>query len=402
MSDDTASDESESDKTTLDNSISGDQMPEKDPSDSRLPPNIEYGIPISFTQIVVLLGFSLGVIISWSVFSGDSLGRVNLIHLIFLYVFFPILSLAFSTMSLIFGKGFNFSQIVGYLPFLSKPIKRFFLLQSQKENTKLIFFYQSQLAALSFSFASLLVFILLLLSSDINFVWRSTLMDANFIYPLLKWIAMPWQFWSGAQPDLLLLIATQESRLMAHQAIGINFGDWWRFILAGQIFYAVLLRSVTYIIARLVLGYRLGQAKSLPISSTRGYDNIDYPLAEVVQDVSKNYCLTNWGGLPESLEQLVTSKLSFAQGSLLKAGPLASVSEQLIAERWQETQVVLVKGWEPPMGELADYLDNGKGYLLPLDWKQDKLIPLDDFHLDEWRRFIQPFTHWQLIQLAAS
>ncbi|MDQ7050991.1 MAG: DUF2868 domain-containing protein [Enterobacterales bacterium] len=355
----------------------------------------------SFTQIIILIGFMLGIFVSWAVFSGDTLGRVNLIHLIFLYVFFPIFSLIVSTLSLTFGKGFNLSKIVGYCPFLSVSMKRAILQQSQREDANLQFFYQSQLAALSFSFASLLIFIILLISSDINFVWRSTLMDADFIYPLLQWIATPWKFWSSAQPDLSLLVATQEYRLMARQAIGINFGDWWRFILAGQIFYAIILRSVTALICRVVLSYRKRNREVFAPSfqNTNNEVATQYTLAKVVNQVNSNYSLTNWAGLTEHLVEVITSQLNHSAISKLKAGPLASVTEQLLAERWQQTQVILVKGWEPPLGELADYLENGKGYVLPVDWKQDHLIVLSDFHLDEWRRFIQPISNWQLLQL---
>ena len=133
-------------------------------SDSKLERDTVSDRSISFTQIVILLGFSLGIIISWGVFSGDSLGRVNLIHLVFLYLFFPIFSIAVSTISLLLGKSLNFTKMVGYLPILSERIKRNFLIQNQTRDEKLSFYYQSQLAALSFRFASLMVFILLLLS----------------------------------------------------------------------------------------------------------------------------------------------------------------------------------------------------------------------------------------------
>jgi len=363
-------------------------------------------VSVSFSQLIIMIGFILGIVIAWGVFSGDSLGRVNLIHLIFLYVFFPIFSLGISAVSLIFGKGINLSKIIGYFPILPSSMKRSFLLQSQRENAKLYFFYQSQLAALSFSLASLLVFLLLLVSSDINFVWRSTLMDAEFIYPLLQYIAIPWKFWEAAQPDLSLLIATQESRLNGHQAIGINFGDWWQFILAGQIFYAVTLRSITALVCRLFIIHREKKAITSEVYFKNNHHDQpmansvpQYTLATVANQVKNNYSLTNWAGIPQDLVDEITSKLDHSAVSQLKAGPLASVSEQLLAERWQETQIIIVKGWEPPMGELADYLENGKGYVLTVDWKVDQLTILSDFHLDEWRRFMQGFSNWQLLQL---
>ncbi len=356
----------------------------------------------SLTKTIIFLAFLLGILVSWGVFSGDHLGRVNLIHLIILYVFLPIFSLIVSLASIIHGQGINFARLVGYLPLLPDNIKRQFLLEYQTPHSKLYFFYKSQLAALSFSSASLLIFILLLVSSDVNFVWRSTLMNADFIYPVLEWIAKPWFFWNDAQPEFSLLIATQESRLNGQKAFGINFGDWWQFILAGQIFYAIILRSISAIVSGIVLSYRLGgHSKKRKIGEELfGKASAqEHQLADVIKDVDQDYSLVNWGGLPEALVDKLLGQLSFKKTSELKAGPLVNSTEQLIAERWQGCQLVIVKGWEPPLGELADYLENGTGFLLPLDYKDDKLLALSEFHLDEWRRFLYPFARWKLLQI---
>ena len=74
----------------------------------------------------------------------------------------------------------------------------------------------------------------------------------------------------------------------------------------------------------------------------------------------------------------------------------------MVSERWQETQLLIVKGWEPPLAELSDFMQNGRGYLLPLDWKEDDILPLSKSHLDEWRRFIKALPNWQLLQLEST
>jgi hypothetical protein len=64
---------------------------------------------------------------------------------------------------------------------------------------------------------------------------------------------------------------------------------------------------------------------------------------------------------------------------------------------------VLVKSWEPPLAELADYLQTGDGYLMPLDWKlsgsESTRKAIEPFHLEEWRRFTALQENWELLQL---
>src|SRR5690606_29212002 len=84
---------------------------------------------------------------------------------------------------------------------------------SQSRLQKPWFFYLTQLLSLSFGLGSLLGFFLMLVGSDVSFVWRSTLLRAEDLYPLLKGLALPWFFWDGAQPSLELLRASRDFRL---------------------------------------------------------------------------------------------------------------------------------------------------------------------------------------------
>ncbi|MFT7133731.1 MAG: hypothetical protein ACI81O_002449, partial [Cyclobacteriaceae bacterium] len=62
--------------------------------------------------------------------------------------------------------------------------------------------------------------------------------------------------------------------------------------------------------------------------------------------------------------------------------------------------VVLVKGWEPPLGELQDYLQSlvTGSYLLPVDWDESGVRRLTDVHLEEWRRFAGELDGWSVLQ----
>ena len=51
------------------------------------------------------------------------------------------------------------------------------------------------------------------------------------------------------------------------------------------------------------------------------------------------------------------------------------------------------------MGELKDFLEQGNGFLLPLDWQDNGFTEISTLHIDEWRRFCHPLSNWQLLQL---
>ncbi len=354
---------------------------------------------------ILSISFLLGLFLSWGLFSGDEQGRVNILQLIAIYVFLPIFSLLFSTVSILAGKNWNFAKLISLVPLWSNRQKSEFFRLAQKNHSKLYFFYQSQLAALSFSIASLLVLLIMLLSTDVNFVWRSTLLDAEKLLPLLKYLSMPWWFWQDAQPSLELLSVTQDSRLISQNNTGTSFGEWWQFIIAAQLLYAFLLRFVSLVVCSLLLRWTTNPKKTIQIisrSNREASSVLDTDLAMPVSNIDSDYALNNWGGLEQNLLDAVEKKLRFTQQSELKAGPLATYTEQMVSERWQEPQLLIVKGWEPPLAELSDFMQNGKGYLLPLDWNKQGFKVLKDIHLNEWRRFVFHQPNWQLVQLEMS
>ena len=349
--------------------------------------------------LIVVLGATLGLILSWGVLSGDQQGRVNLLYLLFLYVLLPIASLLISLASLLGGKGINFARLVIALPLWTEQQQSFIRKSRQLNLQKPWLLQQSQAAALAFSCASLLVFFMLLLATDINFVWRSTLLDATDLLPFLNIIALPWGFWDTAQPSLQLLQATQDSRLLITGADASLYAGWWQFILATQLFYSLLPRALVLVAARLSFTYqarqdlesRLQQEISRhPVSHSKSYE-----LAPVVTELPSAIAITNWAGVELSLLSPL-AELDLRTDNLLIAGPLATQEQQASAESWHGEQLVVVKAWEPPLGELLDFLQHGRGYLLPLDWDKTGLKPPRHSHLQEWQRFISQLPQWRI------
>ncbi|TQV89028.1 DUF2868 domain-containing protein [Aliikangiella coralliicola] len=349
---------------------------------------------------IVAIGAGIGFVLSWSVLSGDYQGRVNLLYLLLVYLVIPISSLIISLVSLIKGDGINLARLLVALPIWSQQKKSTFRKFHQLSVDKHWFFLQSQAAALAFSVASLFSFFLLLVATDVNFVWRSTLLQSSDLLPVLKVIATPWSFWSEAQPTISLLQATQDSRLVQADMNAAAYAGWWPFIFATQLVYSLLPRSILLIATR---GWYLKLIKTDFEQQLQSEINRHSPrapetfeISPVVHQLPNNQIVVNnWGGLDLNMLSIL-DELNLSSDNVICAGPNASFAEQTVAERWRGEQLVLVKSWEPPLGELADFLQNSKGYLLPLDWEEQRLISPRESHVQEWQRFAKKLKHWQV------
>lgn len=348
---------------------------------------------------IVLLGSALGGVLAWGVLSGDQQGRVNLLYLLLVYLFLPLAGLIISTTSLLGNRGFNFARLIVALPVWSNEKRMLMRKTQQLRVEKAWLFFQSHLAALGFSITSLLVFFVLLLATDINFVWRSTLLNAADLQPLLKSIAAPWFFWSEAQPSVALLEATQDSRIETVRSAGGSHADWWRFVLAVQLFYCVILRGSLLAVTAWVFKAKASKdfeqkiAAKIPPSSKQDEAHENYrPTVSVLPDKT---VINNWAKIDLNWLSRFT-ELDFSTENILNGGPLATAEQRQIAEACEVEQVVLVKAWEPPLGELSDFLQTGKGFIWPVDWQADSLVPLRPEHLQEWRRFANDLPDWQV------
>lgn len=351
---------------------------------------------------IILSGAGVGALLAWDALSGDAQGRVNLFYLLFVYLFIPLVSLIVSSLSLVRGKGINLARLVSQLPIWSNQVNQFQRKLSQLNVDKFWFYFQSHLAALAYAMSSVLIFFVLLLASDVNFVWRSTLLSGEEILPLLELVALPWFFWEQAQPTINLIEYTQDSRMQISSLNG-DFGAWWRFVLAVQIFYGVILRGVLLLLTSMWFKWKLANdvesQLSRELKRNQRQSKTDIELAEVIHHLpSKSMMVTNWGGIDlAKLAGLESSEeLSISSDNLMNAGPLASDSEQRVAERWRGPQLVLVKAWEPPLAELKDYLQNSEGIIFPVDWTATDLQPIRQPHMQEWQRFVAQLPEWKV------
>jgi hypothetical protein len=108
-----------------------------------------------------------------------------------------------------------------------------------------------------------------------------------------------------------------------------------------------------------------------------------------------NYALLNWTLLPEPLYR----KVEMVMGEpkvIYSLGASGSIAQEQAAIEESTLKVLVVAAWEPPMGELADFMQLTNGIIIPLDWHKNDFQKVSALHLDEWRRFCYAFPDWQL------
>lgn len=365
------------------------------------PPSPAQDSAPSLSLLLCLLGGFLGVILSYGVLSGDAQGQVNLLFLLLLFVFLPVLALLATVLFLLRPRG---RGIIGWL--LELPVwpagqraALMAILTHRERKAWLV--YQAQFFSLGFSLGCLLLYLLLLLATDISFVWRSTLLGAGQLLPVLETLALPWWFWDSAQASQALLEQTRDFRLELEGDARGRVGLWWRYILAAQLVYSLLPRTIALLLARRALGRRSGvTAGSGNIGQRVRYPTPDPVLAAVTGTVVSPFVLLDWAGAPEPVLASLQDLLGPPE-RLQSVGPGMPEGE-LSHGASPAALVVLVKGWEPPLGELADFLqtlpDAPQRLLLPLDFDAHRVQPLRQAHLDEWRRFAASAGDWQVLQ----
>lgn len=348
-----------------------------------------------FSRPLITVGFCLGLLLSIGVLSGDEAGRVNLFYLLLVYLFIPFIGGIVSLASLLTNKGINFARIITQIPIWTRAQQDQLRYVRKMNMDKQWFFLQTQGLALAYGAASFLIFFILLLATDINFVWRSTLLNAEQILPVLKAIALPWWFLESAQPSIELLEQTKDSRLHTSYANTHLFGQWWAFIFATQIVYTLGFRIVLLLLAKRWIIQSINKAGALvedtPEQPSPVIEQNKPMLATVVNQLPTNSILGNWANIPDDIEQ----QLALSKYAKVNVGP-AQCSLQ--NELTNQPLILLVKAWEPPMGELQDFMEMHQGLLFPINYNKTTLINPAINHLQEWQRFTAKIPNWDIYQ----
>lgn len=344
--------------------------------------------------MAAFVGAGLGFFFGVALLSGDEAGRVNILFLLLLFVVVPILGIvlfAFSFPGRQISMHLRLNEMILFLGKSGRPQDP----SQSYEMRRLLIIYHSQYGAVGWALGSIIALLVLLTFTDINFVWRSTLLSPENLLPILEWISLPWFFWEAAQPSTALLTATHDSRLVSHQTPNIAFSQWWPFILACQLFYTFLLRTVTMLLLRLNIQRKLNVATKTvtpPPQDRKTREKL--PQKPIAEQLSKDFILVNWAGFaPEVIQQLDPA---IKDKTLVTAGPLATDEDITALQNNTRSQLILVKSWEPPLEQLRDHLLHAKGQIAPIDVKSGRVQVPQAKHIEEWNRSISDMPDWSL------
>ena len=353
----------------------------------------------AISVMIALIAFILGLLASVAALSGDEYGRVNLLLSLFLFALLPAFGLLATAVFLSLGRRSGIAALLVELRVTPKRFAALLARQGGAAQRQRILFSLSQGWLLSFVAGNLLGFALMLLAMDISFVWRSTLLEASDLLPVLDFVAMPWSFWSAAQPSLEMLSQTQDFRLQGSPNDANYVGQWWRFLLAAQICYSLLPRTLLWLIAKNRLMRKtktLSTELNQNVAAEKPISEID-KLAESVTEMPVDSILFDLAHTPDSLLSDIGERLQVAT---IHRTPVDLHSQlQRVDYANSPALVVLVRSWEPPLAELADSLreeltaeQQSNLFIAPIDWvsapqKNERLVEPQVAHTQEWRRF---------------
>ncbi|MCF6226002.1 MAG: DUF2868 domain-containing protein [Xanthomonadales bacterium] len=422
------------------------------PADQQLAAEIDSGHRL----IRIGLGF-LGALFGWltiiGLFQYDGQNRVNLVYLLLVLV---VLQLSLTGLTLIamlpqsltrWLPGFHsFQQLLRWFSpgRLQKLFSRFMpaterdgILQLLGRQQKIYagigkwqVFSWSQLFAVAFNLAALISVFGLIASRDIAFGWSSTLdIDPDAILSVTNMLSWPWHAWLPASvPDLQLIETSQYFRVQ-NTAVQVSpevLGHWWPFVMLSLLFYGLLPRLLLLMFCKVQLGAAYAHAfQHFPgrqelltrlnsaVIETRASEHesntdafISASDTEKPQRISEALILINWAGFEFDNTKLLDDLMSigqFTKKTMFKAGINCRLEddEQVIAEISKLDAGapigLILKAWEPPLGELADFIADLRKigspqrmiYLLPLAIKSQALLRVENNDLQEWQRFAQ-------------
>ena len=353
----------------------------------------------AISVMIALIAFILGLLASVAALSGDEYGRVNLLLSLFLFALLPAFGLLATAVFLSLGRRSGIAALLVELRVTPKRFAALLARQGGAAQRQRILFSLSQGWLLSFVAGNLLGFALMLLAMDISFVWRSTLLEASDLLPVLDFVAMPWSFWSAAQPSLEMLSQTQDFRLQGSPNDANYVGQWWRFLLAAQLCYSLLPRTLLWLIGKNRLARKtetLSTDQNRKVSAENPISEIDR-LAKSVTEIPVDSILFDLAHTPDSLLSDIGERLQVAT---IHRTPVDLHSQlQRVDYANSPALVVLVRSWEPPLAELADSLreeltaeQQSNLFIAPIDWvsapqKNERLVEPQVAHTQEWRRF---------------
>lgn len=365
-----------------------------------------------------LIALTLGLLASVAVLRGDDFGRVNLLYSLSLFALLPSIGLVVTLLLLFLGRRSGIAALLIELPLAPKTLASLLLTQRSGVRRQTALFSLSQSLVLAFAMGNLLGFVLMLLATDVSFVWRSTLLDAATLFPILDTLASPWGWWQAAQPSLEMLNQTQDFRLQGASLEGNYVGQWWQYLLAAQLCYSIVPRALLWLFAnnKFKRAAQLQDSEQDPshqLAVVTPAPESD-KLAASVSVIPANAVLFDCAHTSDALLSKIEKSLRVSAS--YKAPTSFDFTLDGISPTSTPPFVVVVRSWEPPLAELADSIlaaftaeQRQNLFIAPIDWESnqhqgDHLIQPTVAHTQEWRRFCESAlgcTHLALFEAQA-
>jgi len=262
---------------------------------------------------------------------------------------------------------------------LTAPLRRWLLLSI------------SQGAGVAFQLGALTATLALVVFSDLSFGWSTTLeVDARSVQRLTDALSLPWAWlWPEARPSLELVEATRFFRIAGgpNPAVPLEtYGGWWPFLVMTLVVYGLVPRAVFFAVARSRLQHALRRAFLEAPGSARALDRLDSPLLETTADHEENEAggaagspreaagvqlpaqavVVSWA---EACAETGAAQLTCTPVAAFDAGgPRSPAEDTQVARRAAATAVengvaivLAVRGFEPPLAEVFDFLRELRG-----------------------------------------
>ena len=347
-----------------------------------------YGVTLTLSMIAFVLGLLSGI--GLLAYSGHE--PVNVIYFIAMVVFFPLLTMTLTLISMLrtqnrqsllvhISPAFWMEKILALLPHKVQEN-----IQTLKINPLLanwVVIKRSQLIALFFSLGLFIALLVMVVTKDIAFAWSTTLqVTPEVFHGFLNTVAFAWRdIVPSAVPGMELIAQSQYFRLgdkLSQEMIAnaSKLGEWWKFLVMATLFYALFLRFLLYILASFALRRAVkksmlsltGASKLLremnePIITTHALKNEEIFMAtkenykQIIHHLDASYdVVQGWAISKDQLVVLCDSMGIIAPVFFEVGGSNSFDEDNEIISKSKGEVLLFVKGWEPPTMDFVDYM----------------------------------------------
>lgn len=360
--------------------------------------------------VVSIAGFVIGLLTTAGLFSYQRGGRVNVLHLLAVFVGLQGLLLVLLVISMALPAGRRraiFGPIHDLLRLISPgaialSLSRWFgpranrathhTLQTLTDRLtthaslyKWLAMGYSQMFALWFNIAAIVTAMAFIIFTDVAFGWSTTLdISADLVHRISLLIAWPWAAWlEGATPTAELVQTTRHFRAAPFAVDDPQrLGGWWPFVIMSLVVYGLgpRLISMTVVSLRLrrLIGRqfdRLSRLDLLPRLAGPGIHTDDDAQGQLDQaqptqtpadlpPITGPTAIVIWAGARKPDAPLITERLSSPANPIVRtveAGGKRNIADdhQAIKQVRQAAPaqvLVLVKAWDTAFGDICDFL----------------------------------------------